>query len=81
MSREGSGDLSVCGINRTSEPAGEDREILQVYSIFEVLDAQLDRLVECDAGVPEQLLKSLHGEWEQALSRATGPRASGFRST
>jgi hypothetical protein len=71
MSCEGSGDLSVCGIDRATEPAGEDHEILHVYALFKALDARLDQLVECDAWVPEQLVKFLHGEWDQALSRAT----------
>jgi hypothetical protein len=70
MSCKGSGALSVCGIDRATRPAGEDHEILHVYALFKALDARLDQLVECDAWVPEQLLKSLHGEWDQALSRA-----------
>lgn len=71
MSREGSGAQTVCGIGIATELTGEDHEILQVYAIFEALNEQLDRLVECDIGVPELVLRTLHGEWDQALSRAT----------
>jgi hypothetical protein len=48
-----------------------DHELLEVYAAFEVVDAELDRLVECDAAVPEQTLMSLHAEWNQVMSRAS----------
>ena len=36
-----------------------------------MVDAELDRLVESDAPVPEQTLMSLHEEWNQVMSRAS----------
>ena len=36
-----------------------------------MVDAELDRLVESDAPVPEQTLMSLHEEWNQVMLRAS----------
>jgi hypothetical protein len=44
---------------------------LQVYAIFKTIDAELDRLVEGDAELPEQTLISLHDQWNKVLSRAS----------
>jgi hypothetical protein len=70
MPCEVSGASTVCGIELATECVGEDHEIMRVHSIFEALDARLNWLVQCDAEVSEQIFKSLHAEWDQALSRA-----------
>ena len=49
----------------------QDSELLEVYAAFKEVDAELDRLVESDAAVPEQTIMSLHEEWNQVMSRAS----------
>jgi hypothetical protein len=49
----------------------QDQDLLQIYANFKAIDVELDRLVDCDAAVPEQKLMSLHQEWTQVLSRAS----------
>jgi hypothetical protein len=58
-------------IDTDTDAESHDHELLQVYAIFQAIEAELDRLVECDAVVPDQKLMFLHDEWNQVLARAT----------
>lgn len=53
----------------------QDQKLLGIYSKFQVMESELDRLVEGATTEPEEQFVLLHDEWSQALSRAAKLRA------
>lgn len=55
---------------------GPDRELSQAFEKFETVDRELERLVYAETSASEDLLASLHRQWNEIVSLAAGLHAA-----
>lgn len=68
----GDPDRSVAHtVGLDQESSRQDDALLHICARFQTIDSELDRLVECDVGAPEEEFLSLHMQWTQAILQAS----------
>jgi hypothetical protein len=56
--------------DRDPELDCRDREVLNAFTRFNMVEAELDRLVGCDAVPSDDVFLALHRQWSQAVAQA-----------